>query len=83
MEYIEKIVKENPSIASNYTAGKTFQNRELRVLVLKTKTSKRAVWIGDDPTLNIFEIFNINCAMFLIKMDLSLICFLKMVVFMR
>ena len=47
VNYILSIVDDNPSIASSYVAGRTIENRDMRVLVLKTSTSKRAVWIGN------------------------------------
>ena len=39
-------MEENPDIASTYVAGNSYQGRDLKVLVIKTPTSKRAVWIG-------------------------------------
>lgn len=47
LSYIAKIVDENPNLASYYSVGRTYENRELRVLVLKTPTSQKAVWIGN------------------------------------
>lgn len=40
------MVAQNSDIASQYTAGKTFENRNLNVLVLKKASSQRKVWIG-------------------------------------
>ncbi len=40
------MVAENSDIASLYSAGKTFENRNLNVIVLKKASSKRKVWIG-------------------------------------
>ena len=43
--FLDEVIAQNPSIASSYIAGKTHEKRNLRVLVLKTATSKRAIWI--------------------------------------
>lgn len=43
--FIDEVVRDHPNIASSYVAGKTYENRNLKVLVLKTSTSKRNVWI--------------------------------------
>jgi hypothetical protein len=42
--YINQVVAENPEFSS-YVAGKTYENRDLKVLVLKSATSQRKVWI--------------------------------------
>ncbi len=43
--FIETTVADNRDIASTYVAGTTFENRDLKVIVLKTPTSNRAIWI--------------------------------------
>lgn len=45
MSFIVSMVNDNPDIASTYTAGKTYENRDLKVLVLKTSSSQKSVWI--------------------------------------
>ena len=46
MSFIDDVVAANPTIASQYIAGKSYEKRNLKVIVLKTATSKRNVWIG-------------------------------------
>jgi murein tripeptide amidase MpaA len=43
--YLDDVTKQNSDIASTYIAGQTYEKRNLRVLVLKTSTSKRNVWL--------------------------------------
>lgn len=43
--YIADVVSENPDLASSYITGQTYENRNLNVLVLKTPTSKRSIWM--------------------------------------
>jgi len=45
VEYINQVVTNNNDIASSYVTGKTYESRDLKVLVLKTPTSKRSIWI--------------------------------------
>ncbi len=45
VNYIDNIVAENANIASSYVAGTTHENRQLKVLVLKTQTSKKSIWL--------------------------------------
>ncbi|RNA22669.1 carboxypeptidase A1-like [Brachionus plicatilis] len=45
MSFISNMEIDNPDIASTYSFGKTFENRDLKVLVLKTSTSQKNVWI--------------------------------------
>lgn len=45
MSFISNMEIDNPDIASTYSIGKTFENRDLKVLVLKTSTSQKNVWI--------------------------------------
>jgi hypothetical protein len=47
-----EVVEENQDIASSYVIGQTDGKRDLRVIVFKTATSKRALWIGK-ITLNL------------------------------
>jgi hypothetical protein len=46
MSFIDEVVAANPSIASSYIAGQTYEKRNLKVIVLKTSTSKKNIWIG-------------------------------------
>ena len=47
MSFIDQTVQENSDIASSYIAGRSVENRLLKVIVLKTsKTSKKSLWIG-------------------------------------
>ncbi len=39
------MVIDHPDLASSYVAGKSEENRELKVLVVKTPSSQRAIWI--------------------------------------
>ena len=43
--FIDQTVLDNPSLASSYVAGQTYEKRNLKVIVLKTSTSKRNIWI--------------------------------------
>lgn len=43
MSFIDDVVAANPTIASQYIAGQTYEKRNLKVIVLKTATSKRNV----------------------------------------
>lgn len=46
ISFINEIVFNNPNIASSYVAGRTYENRELKTLVLKANgISKRSIWI--------------------------------------
>ncbi len=45
VNYIDNVVAENPTIASSYVAGSTYENRQLKVIVLKTETSKKSIWL--------------------------------------
>jgi len=42
---LDDVVKANPSLASTYIAGQTFEKRNLKVLVLKTASATKSVWI--------------------------------------
>ena len=47
MNFIDQTVQDNSDIASSYIAGKSVENRLLKVFVLKvSKTSKKSLWIG-------------------------------------
>lgn len=58
MNYIKEIVSDNPDIATTEVIGTTYEKRDLRVLVLKTSTSQKAVWIGNENSDNQNMIFN-------------------------
>jgi hypothetical protein len=45
MNFLLTTVSKNRELASMYTAGKTYEGRDLNVIVLKTPTSQRAIWI--------------------------------------
>ena len=45
INYIDEKVESNSDIASSYVAGQTYEKRDLKVIVLKTSTSKRNIWI--------------------------------------
>jgi hypothetical protein len=45
MDYIDQVVTENPTLASSKVAGKTYQNRLLKALILKTSTSSKSIFI--------------------------------------
>lgn len=45
MRYLDYVAKTNWHYASTYTAGKTFEGRDMVVLRLKSPTAKRAIWI--------------------------------------
>jgi hypothetical protein len=44
--FINQMVQNNPDLASSYVAGETYENREIKVIVLKTPSSDRLVWLG-------------------------------------
>jgi murein tripeptide amidase MpaA len=43
--FVTQTVAANPEIASKYVAGTSNEGKNLTVIVLKSKTSKRSVWI--------------------------------------
>lgn len=43
--FLDDVVSGNPDLASTYIAGQTYEKRNLRVLVLKTPTASKSVWI--------------------------------------
>ncbi len=45
MQFMKDLEAENSDLISSYSAGKTFEKRDLKVLVFKTATSKKAIWI--------------------------------------
>ena len=45
LNFIETTKNENPDLVSSISIGKTYENRDLRVIVLKTTTSTRNIWI--------------------------------------
>lgn len=46
MSYIDQVVADNPSIASSYVPGISYEKRLLKTLVLKTASSQRGIFIG-------------------------------------
>jgi hypothetical protein len=70
INYINEIVANNPDITSSYVAGKTYENRDLKTLVIKTANTQRSIWIGN-KNLNFFNLKNIN---FVLKYRNSLDC---------
>ena len=46
MSYIDTVVQDNPDIASSYNPGNSFENRQLKTIVLKAATGKKGIWIG-------------------------------------
>ena len=46
MNYMNTVQAANPDIVSSYSAGKSYESRDLKVLVIKTPTSKKSIWIG-------------------------------------
>ena len=48
MSFVDQTVQDNSDIASSYIAGRSVENRLLKVIVLKPFTpSTRSVWIGN------------------------------------
>lgn len=43
--YIDTLSDENPSLVSSYIAGRTHENRALKVAVIKSPTASRKIWI--------------------------------------
>ena len=58
MSFIDDVVAANPTIASQYIAGQTYEKRNLKVIVLNTTTSQRKVII-DSYDLNSSKISKI------------------------
>ena len=47
MSFVDQKVQDNSDIASSYIAGRSVENRLLKVIVLKPfSTSTRSLWIG-------------------------------------
>jgi hypothetical protein len=47
MSFVDQTVQDNSDIASSYIAGRTVEDRLLKVIVLKPfNTSTRSLWIG-------------------------------------
>lgn len=44
--FINTIADENRDIVSTYLAGTTYENRVINVLVFKTSTTSKSIWIG-------------------------------------
>ncbi|RMZ96898.1 carboxypeptidase O, partial [Brachionus plicatilis] len=45
LSFIDSTVAANSDIASSYVYGKTYENRNLKAIVLKTPTTTRSIWI--------------------------------------
>lgn len=45
MSYIDNLALENSDIVSSYVAGTTYENRNLKVAIIKTPNSRKKVWI--------------------------------------
>lgn len=45
MNFMQQTAADNSDLVSLYSAGKTYENRDLQVMVLKTATSKKGIWI--------------------------------------
>ena len=44
MNFIQEIERDNRDIVTTYETGKTYENRTLKVVVLKTPTASRSLW---------------------------------------
>lgn len=44
--FIEDTVAGNPDLASSYLAGQTYEKRNIKVVVLKTPSSSKRIWMG-------------------------------------
>ena len=60
INFIQNIVSNNNDIATSYSTGKTFENRDLRVLVLKTSTSQKSIWIGKNSKDHLLKIVQLD-----------------------
>jgi hypothetical protein len=45
MQFIKDLENNNPDLVSSYSAGTTYEDRDLTVAVFKTSASKKAIWI--------------------------------------
>ena len=45
---MENLETDNSDLVSSYSAGTTYEGRDLKVSVFKTATSKKAIWIGNN-----------------------------------
>ena len=66
MSYIDDIVYENPAFASSYIAGKTYENRNLKTVVLKTNTSTRGIFMDCGMHSVLFLLLHLNSEFLLI-----------------
>lgn len=58
--FIDQIAQDNSDISSTYIAGKSSENRLLKVIVLKPfSTSTRSLWIGKYK-ISITNFLNLN-----------------------
>ena len=46
INFMQQTEADNPDLVSLYNAGKSYESRDLKVMVLKTATSKKGIWIG-------------------------------------
>lgn len=42
---METLQSENSDIVSSYNAGTTYESRDMKVMVVKTETSQKGIWI--------------------------------------
>lgn len=45
MEFMENLEKDNPDLVSLYSAGTTFEERDIKVVKLATASGKKGIWI--------------------------------------
>ncbi|CAM6031354.1 unnamed protein product, partial [Sphagnum compactum] len=45
INYLDSVVDANPTLASTYSAGQTFEKRELKVIALKSGSPSKAIWL--------------------------------------
>lgn len=51
---MQQTAADNSDLVSLYNAGKSYESRDLKVMVLKTASSKKGIWIGES-----FELFRV------------------------
>lgn len=63
---MQQTAADNSDLVSLYSAGKSYESRDLKVMVLRTATSKKGIWIGESFKLqgvffiSLYELFNLN-----------------------
>ena len=45
INFMETVEANNADLVSHYSAGSTYEKRDLRVMVIKTASSKKDIWI--------------------------------------